>query len=302
MSTPPPVTVQLGPFAVEITSDLPDALTDVQALYSGQLRPPVPETAQIPVIRVSARRETSRWSPLARYSILGDGVELFTNRRANEVLPYLEWGINWRMIATQRQYLQLHAATLARDGAGLIIAARSGSGKSTLAAALLARGWQYLSDEFALLDPATLTLHPFPKALCIKAGSFPLVQALGLPLWRRRHYAKAFKGAVGYVNPHTLGPGSIGATCPVRLVLFPEYRALNQPCTLPITRAAAALELGELSFNREHFAAAGMNLLTTLAAHATCLRLHSGDLDATCQLVEQCFDAVAGQTTYHLAA
>ena len=32
---------------------------------------------------------------------------------------------------------------------------QSGSGKSTLATLLAARGWRFMGDEFALLDPAS---------------------------------------------------------------------------------------------------------------------------------------------------
>jgi serine kinase of HPr protein (carbohydrate metabolism regulator) len=40
----------------------------------------------------------------------------------------------------------------------------SGQGKSTLVAALLDRGWRYLSDEIGAIDAAAGCVHPFPLA------------------------------------------------------------------------------------------------------------------------------------------
>ena len=34
------------------------------------------------------------------------------------------------------------------------------------------RGWEHLSDEFALIEPNTRDLRPFPKPVCVKAGFF----------------------------------------------------------------------------------------------------------------------------------
>ena len=65
--------------------------------------------------------------------------------------------------------------------------------------------WSSLtSDEFGAFDQATRLLHPIPKPVCVKAGSFEPVSAMGLPIRTGRHYIKAFKGKVGYVTPADL--------------------------------------------------------------------------------------------------
>jgi len=45
----------------------------------------------------------------------------------------------------------LHAGCVAREGQGLLLAGTSGSGKSTLTAALVADGWDFLSDDTVFL-------------------------------------------------------------------------------------------------------------------------------------------------------
>ncbi len=61
-----------------------------------------------------------------------------------------------------RGVFAIHAASLVRDGRGIIICGRSRSGKTTLALALLASGFGLLSDEFALSDPGCPDDPPVP--------------------------------------------------------------------------------------------------------------------------------------------
>jgi len=231
---------RIGRISISVRSELEDVLEDFALLYDSCRGS---RTAADRTIHMDVR--ASKRSALGgkRFAVFGDGEQLFTSRRRDEVLPYLEWGINWRVIATRGEYLQLHAATLAYDGQAVVFAGPSGTGKSTLAAGLLARGWSYLSDEFALVDPDTLHVPPFPKALCIKAGSFDLVERLHLPLWRRRHYVKAFKGPVGYIRAQDVARQAETSPRPIRLVVFPRYAEGGEPRLYPVPRARAAFSL-----------------------------------------------------------
>jgi hypothetical protein len=200
---------RIGAFDVAVRSELAEAQRDFAHLYRHCALGAVgaAELDRLGHIVVEAvRRGAGLWR--RRYVVLGDREEIFVGRRTAEVLPYLEWAVNWRIMARRGEYCQVHAASLSRQGAGVVFAAGSGSGKSTLAAGALARGWSYLSDEFALIDARSRQLTPFPKAMCIKAGSFAAVRQLGLPLFARRHYAKATKGRVGFLSPADLPAGA----------------------------------------------------------------------------------------------
>jgi len=274
----------VGSFRVHVDCVLPDAVDDLKHLYRNHLLSN--DDTDACDVHVRVIEEPYSVPMRRRYSIQTGEESLSNNRQAREVLPYLEWGINSSIIRTQHRFLQLHAATLSLNGQGVIIAAKSGSGKSTLAAALLSRGWQYLSDEFALIDPTTLNLHPFPKALCIKSGSFKIVRQLGLPLWTRRHYAKAYKGQVGYVSPDEVRANAISDICPVKAILFPQYMAATEPSAIEIPRGEAAIELGGLSFNRTKHGVDAMSTLANLLEKTQCWRIHSGDAIKTCELIE----------------
>ncbi len=274
---------QIGEINVTVTGDAEDVLDDFAALYSGNKTGHETVGSSIRMeVRMSRRATFGR----SRSAIFGDGKELFSDRRSLDVLPYLEWGINWRVIESCAAYLQLHAATLSFEGQGVVLVGNSGVGKSTLAAGLVSRGWTYLSDEFALIDPDTLRLHPFPKAMCIKAGSFDVIERLNLPLWQRRHYVKAIKGAVGYVRPQDFARGVVSSPCPIRFVVFPKYGDGEEPRLYPIPPGHAGFRLVAHVLNRRAFSTRAVSILSEVVRSAECLGLVSGPIEETCELIE----------------
>ncbi len=275
-----PIFLRIGAIDLEIRSDLADAVDDLTRLYRGWK---CAEPTNGRTIRMDVRALGRTVWGTRRYSIIGDGKELYRQLRPEEVLPYLEWGINYRVIATRTEYLQLHAATLAAGDRAILLVGQSGCGKSTLSAALATRGWRYLSDEFALVDPDTLDVHAFPKALCIKAGAFDIVRRLGLPLWQRRPYVKAFKGRVAYASPHDLAAQTTPS--PVRLIVFMRYNP--GPTTLrPVSRGAAAFALAANAFNRDVFGGGLVSILGRFVGAARCVSLDSGGVEEAVPLIQ----------------
>jgi len=191
------------------------------------------------------------------------------------------------MVATRlSQYLQVHASVVARDGVAVVCPGQPGQGKTTLAAALLSRGWQYLSDEFALFNPETQLLEAYPKALCIKAGSFEMLRRMRLPIDVERAYYKGEKGRVAMLNPLKIRPDIVAGHCRLGMVLFPEVNHSTTPVIERMSRAQAVFELTRCSFNFGKFRATGFNLLADVVGRAGCYRLRCGHLGTTCNLVE----------------
>jgi hypothetical protein len=225
-----------------------------------------------------------------RWSIWTDDKVLYRRRSVAEVLPYLEWAINWRLVECCADHLLLHAGSVERDGQGVVFASFSGGGKSTLTAGLVSRGWGYLCDEFAIIDPTRQTLEPFPKAMCIKAGSFDLVRSLGLPLHRPRNYVKAFKGPVGYCSPIEAGASIPDQPVPLRAVIFNEFHNAAEPRLVALNKAEAAMELARFTFQRQRFDDGGTGLIAELVRQVDCYRLYAGALEPTCRLIESLLD------------
>ncbi len=278
---------RIGDISVSVRSDLPEVLTHFEELYHGF---PRGDTLRHPAIQMRIARTRSSLLKGDRYAVLGDNTEIGGERKSEEVLPFLEWGINYRVIATRNEFLQLHAASLVRNGRGVIFAGTSGSGKSTIAAGLLARGWQYLSDEFALIHRDTRQLHPYPKAVCLKSGSFGIAERMKLPFAGRRYYIKGIKGRVGYINPRDVGPNTVGRPAPIRWVVFPKFVQGLQARLFRVSRARAAFMLAGGGLNRSAFDDQGLSILTNVVRNAECFSLESGSIDGTCDLIDSLMD------------
>ena len=276
------VQLAIGEFGVRVRSEFDQALGDLATLYRGY--PQNGTTGGLIRMEVTAGRRTGLGS--RRYTITGDGRQYIGDCHRREVLPYLEWGINSRVIDGHPEYLQLHAAALERNGCGVLFVGGSGCGKSTLAAALLSRGWHYLSDELALIQPETLRVHGFPKALCIKEGSFALMKELDLPLWRRRHLVKTFKGPVGYINPRQVNPAGVAESAPVGQVVFVRYVPGREARFYPVSRAQAVFSLTAYTLNRHQFGPPALSVLGDLVRTAGGIDLNVGPLQQTCRLIE----------------
>ena len=278
-----PLRYQIGDINVSVRSDLPEVLEDFTNLYRGCAASPSPADQ---TIRMEVKQTRRSFWGRSRYQLLGDGQEFGPQHSREDILPCLEWGINWRVIATRADYLQLHSASMAYNGQGVIFAGTSGCGKSTLAAGLLACGWRYLCDEFSLIDPDTLQLHPFPKAVCIKSGAFDTMKRMNLPFAGRRYYVKGIKGKVGYINPNEIGRQTVAGPSPIRFIIFPKYVPGRQPSLFPISPARAAFMLTSCTLNFGAFGDRAISLISELVRGARCFRLESGPLDETCSLLE----------------
>lgn len=274
---------RIGEISVSLRSDLEDVTDDFSTLYrtsSGE------SSDKFPRIQMEVRKRTGFPFGRKRYALYADGKQVGRDQRGEEVLPFLEWAINWRVIETRTEFVQIHAGTVAWSGQGFVFAGSSGAGKSTLVAGLLARGWDYLSDEFALVNPETLHIHAFPKALCIKAGSFGIIEQLKLPFCLRGHYVKALKGRVGYVKPEDVRPNAIATPCPIRFVIFPKFRGEKKPSLYPIPRAQAAFMLAEHTLNRFQYGERATPVLCNAVKGARCYFLETGHIEETCDLIE----------------
>ena len=277
------IAFKLGCVDIDVRSDLPEVIDDLAVLYRG-CQGAVPDNTD--AIHIEVKRAGHRFPARRRYVVLGDGEAFGEEVRRREVLPYLEWAVNWRLMARCTNHLLVHAASMARNGRGVVFAGQSGVGKSTLVAGLLARGWKYLCDEFAMIETDTLRLLPFPKAVCVKASAFDLIERLNLRLCGNRHYIKVLKGAVSYISPSDLPPGAVANPCRVRHVVFPRYTGHSKVRVRPVTDARAAFMLTSHTLNREVLGERVATTTSRVARDAQCVILESGDIGEACDLVE----------------
>ena len=118
----------------------------------------------------------------------------------------------------------LHCACLALNGNGVLIAADSGTGKSTLTAALAARGFSVVSDDWTYLSR--------PNQYLVAEGLSAPIKLLPdtsrfFPELRNKTPRKTLNGEVAYeVQPATFHAAPAITSCNPKLTIFLERTSL----------------------------------------------------------------------------
>jgi len=190
---------------VAIECDDPEVVSTIE----GILAPLRSDDPPCESIRVGVDSE-DRWFVAA-----GGGEPVVAGSRLAAVLRAVS-EVNNLAVASVPDHLVLHAGAVSGPAGTVVLPAASNSGKSTLTTALVSTGLGYLSDEAAVIGPEMDCL-PYPKAIALDPGSFPLFPGLapnraeGLELavsTREWHVAPSLVGRVGR-------PGRVvGVVCP----------------------------------------------------------------------------------------
>ncbi len=279
----PPLCLRIGCVDAVLRTNVRRLRRDYAALYA----PFVTDHPAREAVELTVTAHAKRWRVGRQYEIHVDGRHRFSPTRYEEVLPYVEWALNWELPRRRPEAMWLHAASLERDGVGVILPGGSGSGKSTLALALIARGWRYLCDEFAIVDARTATLRSFPRAICVKESGYGVLDRLGYERPRQAAYIKGFKGRVTFIQPMQRFSTALGRDCPVQSIIFPKYKQGATTTLTPIPRSQAILDLHRAAFNLFGCQRPALDVFLDLARGAECHRLTSGDIGAACDCVER---------------
>ena len=209
----------LGGLTVALTTRLPDLSAWIGEAYGHHPRlDPATTVVDVPV-RVTA--ETGPRRLLGRRAHLRiDGTTPLQPFPAGKAPLFFEWGLNWAIAERAHWYLMIHAATVARNGRGLILPGQPGTGKSTLAAGLVRSGWQLLSDEFALLGLSDGLLYPLRRPISLKGDALALFRAVA-PARMSAGCYDSEKGKIGfYIPDSTRGDYASAPVRPAAIVVL----------------------------------------------------------------------------------
>ena len=154
----------------------------------------------------------------------------------------------------------------------------SDAGKSLTAAALAVNGFQYFSDEVAVVTDDG-RLRPFPKVISLKADgwrklteAFPSIAPAGC-------WLPSSESGLYHLDPsHRLKSGGRWAGPPVSFIILPSRRATASAVLEPLPRAAALTRLLEQSLNLRQLGARAMSVLVRLVKESECFTLAAGSL------------------------
>jgi hypothetical protein len=224
--------------------------------------------------------------------------EFFAQARGIDALAPIVKSLVWVTVLREHAYfLDIHAGVVSDGRECLVMPAPPGSGKSTLTAALVHAGFEYFSDEIALLQDSTLQVFPVPLALCIKdhgidalADRFP--QARTLPLHRRGDGKR-----VAYMPPPPHSRPSSEDPRPVRALVFPRFApgATTSLDRLPRAEALRRL-LSQCLVVAQRLDVDRVETLVRWIAKVPCYALEYGSTDGAVGAITAVFPARIGSS------
>lgn len=204
--------------------------------------------------------------------------------------PIVKSCIWMTVVREHRYFLNIHAGVVSDGDGCLMLPARAGSGKSTLTAALVHEGYEFFSDEIALLESGTLSIFPVPLAICVKhtgiaalVDRYPVLRTLAV-------HARGDGKCVTYMPPPLDRLPTTMSARPARAIVFPKYAAGSETTLLPVPRAEALQQLlGECMAVAEPLDAARVERLVQWIGAIPCYRLTFGGLDDAIAAVQKVF-------------
>lgn len=171
-----------------------------------------------------------------------------------------EMGMNLQMALGWRQHLLLHASSVEKDGKALLMTGLSGSGKSTLSAMLAEKGWRFMGDEFALLNPDTGMVHSFPRLISLKNEAIAAMRAI-VPDNRFGPLMKGTpKGDIRHIIPPINALRAMDQPAKPVLLLFPRFG--HDPALRDMGKSEIFVRLTQASTNYVALGETGFRGLT----------------------------------------
>lgn len=276
---PRTVHIQLASLRVAVESECQILIEQLAAIY-GQYSTDDSCSGTVPGEHVIRHLESQG----TKHLIFHDGEIACSTTNHDEVLSQIELLIVNHATAKLREMILLHAGVVAVGDSAFLLPAASGSGKTTLVSALVSSGFDYLSDEVAVVDPRSRNVMPFAKPLCVREGAWTIIKALtgmaeGVPAVRgpgeRVWYLAPFR--------HPAAP----AVYRVGAIVLPQYYPAATQKLTRITRESALTRLLEQSFNVRAHGYRGIETLIRLVQEAECYQLLYNDPAHATELLRQ---------------
>lgn len=277
-----PLLLRIGPVGFRIGSEWAGPVEALRRLYRGY-----PECEA--VCDFTVRLEPERpWRRFIRPSVAIRGDYVLPGAAPLPLalgLLAAEMGMNLQMALGQKKYLLLHAGSVERDGKALILTGHSGAGKSTLAALLGERGWRFMGDEFALLDPESGLLHPFPRAVSLKNQAIALFDGVAAdrlgPVLRDTP-----KGMIRHLRPNDEAVARMLEPAKPALILFPRFGRDFERDVRPVGAAEVFVRLTQASTNYVALGERGFEALSALVARTPARALDYSSSEEAIETVE----------------
>lgn len=178
-----------------------------------------------------------------QYFAYVDDAPKFHYRDISALAPMVKGMVALAAVNAQDYFMCIHSGVVSDGDTCVMFPGESGRGKSSMTAAFVKAGFEYCSDEVALLTEGSFEVTPAPVAMCIKETAFETMAELfpataDLPTFKRED---------GKVVRYFLPPDGVTAPTfdtpmPVRRIIFPNYDP-DRPTRFEEFDKAAALKI-----------------------------------------------------------
>jgi HprK-related kinase A len=277
--------LEVGPHRFHVSTPVTSLAQDMRALYADY---PWLDETHIGDFHVAVR-PPNLLRRYVRANVIGD-TDLqapFVPLPLSHALVAMEMALNWSTALCSLRYLTLHASGVERDGHSIIMPGESGSGKSTLAAGLGYRGWRFLSDEFALLDPDTMLHHAYPRPTSLKNDAIDVMKSWIAPSRFSKTFPDTHKGEICYLQPQIESIRRMHETAAPKLIVFPAFSRDYPPELVSMTESEAMVRMVAGSSNYDKLGERGFECLTKLVSQCPAYWLSYRNFDEADALLSE---------------
>jgi hypothetical protein len=192
----------------------------------------------------------------------------------------------WQQAVERFDFLfYIHAGAVGVGDRCVLLPAAAGSGKSSLTAALVHRGYRYLSDEVALIQPTTFRVPPVPLAVCVKSTGWNVMSRYFPQIRKLMSHQRMDGKDIRYIPPAAADLQQSAAQ--VSHIVFPRYDANATTEIRPIARSVALTRMMSECWACGRLDRANVEELIRWIGQIDCYELPFASLEDAADLVEQ---------------
>jgi hypothetical protein len=219
-----------------------------------------------------------------RSDVYRDGAPVVCAPRLSMLGPVVK-GALWQSAVNAHDFIYYIHAGVVGTGAGcILLPAAAGSGKSSLTAALTHAGFQFFSDEVALIERKSFRVPPMPLAICVKSTGWDLIARYYPAIPQLPTHWREDGKMVRYIPPP---PGAAQQPpAPVRYIIFPHYEQDAPTGLTTIARSEALRRLmDECLALSQRLSQTNVQALVNWIADIQCYSLKFSSLDRAVELI-----------------
>ena len=230
---------------------------------------------------VPAEKETNCWD------IFSNTTSVFTDVSTESVLPHLLQLVFDLSCKALSQYFLFHAAVISKVSKAVLFPANVGSGKTTLAAMLAKQGFQFFSDELAVIDVETMQVRPFTMPMSIKPGSLTVLAQEYPELETLANHFRPDGKVVRYLQPPTESLPETDSTATVSALVFPHYNEGDGNYFMYLSKEETLQRLVQTCSSDRSLRPQDIKAMLAMVEQSECMALYYEDTHEAIRLLEE---------------